>query len=89
LLQVAIEIAKYHHENWDGSGYPEGKTGDEIPLSAQIVSVVATYCALTEQRTYRDSYTKEEAFEIMEQDAARRFNPNIFRIMKKIVRRLR
>jgi len=89
LLQVAIEIAKNHHENWDGSGYPEGKCGDEIPLSAQIVSVVATYCALTEQRTYRDSFTQEEAFEIMEKDAARRFNPDIFRIMKKIVRQLR
>lgn len=88
LLQVAIEIAKNHHENWDGSGYPEGKKEDEIPLSAQIVSVVGTYCALTEQRTYRNSFTQEEAFEIMEQDAARRFNPNIFRIMKKIVRQL-
>lgn len=88
LLQVAIEIAKNHHENWDGSGYPEGKCKDDIPLSAQIVSVVATYCALTEQRTYRDSFTQEEAFEIMERDASRRFNPDIFRIMKKIVRQL-
>lgn len=88
LLQVAIEIAKYHHENWDGSGYPEGKTGDEIPLSAQIVAMVATYCALTEQRTYRASFSREEAFEIMERDAARRFNPSLFRIMKKIIRQL-
>jgi len=88
LLQVAIEIANYHHENWDGSGYPEGRKEEEIPLSAQIVSVAATYCALTEPRTYRDSFTQEEAFEIMEKDAAKRFNPEIFRIMKKIVRQL-
>jgi len=87
LLKVATEIAKNHHENWDGSGYPEGKKEEEIPLSAQIVSVVATYCALTEQRTYRASFTREEAFEIMEKDA-RRFNPDIFRIMKKIIRQL-
>ncbi len=88
LVQVAIEIAHYHHENWDGSGYPEGKKGTEIPLSAQIVSVVATYCALTEKRTYRNSFTQEEAIDIMEKDAARRFNPDIFLIMKKIIRQL-
>ena len=88
LLQIAIEIAKNHHENWDGSGYPEGKKGEEIPLSAQIVSVVGTFCALTEPRTYRNSFTREEAFEIMEKDAARRFNPEIFRILKKIARQL-
>ena len=88
LLKIAIEIAQNHHENWDGSGYPEGKKEGEIPLSAQVVSIVATYCALTEPRTYRDSFTREEAFEIMEKDAARRFNPDIFRIMKKISRQL-
>lgn len=88
LLKIAIEIAKNHHENWDGSGYPDGKRENEIPLSAQIVSVVGTYCALTEPRTYRNSFTQEEAFEIMEKDAARRFNPEIFMIMKKIVRQL-
>ena len=89
LIQIAVEIAKHHHENWDGSGYPEGKKGEEIPLSAQIVAIVGTYCALTERRTYRDSFTKEEAFEIMEKDADRKFNPKIFGIMKKIVRQLR
>ncbi|MBP3569041.1 MAG: response regulator [Lachnospiraceae bacterium] len=88
MIKIAEEIARSHHENWDGSGYPEGRAGEEIPLSAQIVAVVSTYCALTERRTYRDSYTREEAFEIMEKDAAAKFNPNIFSIMKKIVRQL-
>lgn len=88
LIQIAVEIARYHHENWDGSGYPDGKRGEEIPLSAQIVAVVGTYCALTERRTYRDSFTREEAFEIMEKDAAKKFNPNIFGIIKKIARQL-
>ncbi len=88
MIQVAVEIAHNHHENWDGSGYPNGKKGEEIPLSAQIVAVVDNFCALTERRTYRDSYTREEAFEIMEKDAAMKFNPNIFKIMKKIVRQL-
>ncbi|MBO5352633.1 MAG: response regulator [Lachnospiraceae bacterium] len=89
LIQIAVEIAKNHHENWDGSGYPDGRKGEEIPLSAQIVAVVGNYCALTERRTYRGSFTKEEAFEIMEKDMDKKFNPNIFGIMKKIARQLK
>lgn len=86
FIHMAMEIAYFHHENWDGSGYPEGKKGNEIPLSAQIVSVVNTYCALTEVRTYRDAFSREEALDIMEKDAVKRFNPDIFWIMKKITR---
>lgn len=88
LIDMAAEIANYHHENWDGSGYPEGKKGNEIPLSAQIVSVVSVYCALTEKRTYREELNQEKAFEIMEADAEKKFNPDIFWILKKIVRQL-
>lgn len=88
LIRMAIDITNYHHENWDGSGYPEGRKGSEIPLSAQIVSVVSAYCALTEKRTYREAFSQEEAFEIMEKDAENKFNPEIFWILKKIVRQL-
>ena len=88
LIHVAMQIAKSHHENWDGTGYPDGKSGNEIPISAQIVAVVGAYCALTERRTYRESFTKEEALSIMEKDAAKKFNPDIFAIMKKIARQL-
>ncbi|MBO5336095.1 MAG: response regulator [Lachnospiraceae bacterium] len=88
FIRMAIDIANYHHENWDGSGYPEGKSGEEIPLAAQIVSVVSAYCALTEKRTYRDAFSQERAFEIMEEDAQNKFNPDIFWILKKIVRQL-
>lgn len=89
FLQMAIEIANYHHENWDGSGYPEKKSGDDIPLSAQIVAVAGAYCALTEKRIYREAFTQAEAMQIMEKDAGIKFNPSIFSIMKKIVRQLR
>lgn len=88
FIRMAEEIAHYHHENWDGTGYPDKKTGNEIPLSAQIVAVVNSYCALTETRTYRDAFSRETAFEIMEQDAERKYNPEIFRILKKIVRQM-
>ena len=54
FMKMSIDIAQYHHENWDGSGYPNGVRGDEIPVAAQIVSVVSAYCALTERRSYRE-----------------------------------
>lgn len=88
FIQMAIEIANYHHENWDGSGYPEGKKGNEIPLSAQIVAVVSVYCALTERRIYRGAFEQEDAFRIMDEEASQKFNPDIYWILKKIVRQL-
>ncbi len=88
FLQMSIEIANYHHENWDGSGYPEGVTGDDIPLSAQIVALVSEYCALTENRTYRDMYDKDDTFEIMQADVGVKFNPDMFAILQKIYRQL-
>lgn len=88
FLQMSIDIAHYHHENWDGSGYPCGKKGNEIPLSAQIISVVSAYCAMTENRVYRDSYHIEEALAMMESDAGKKFNADIFQILRKIYRQL-
>lgn len=88
FIHMAVDIANYHHENWDGSGYPEGKKGNEIPLSAQIVALVSAYCALTENRTYREAFSHESAFEILEEDVGKKFNPDIFWILKKIVRQL-
>ncbi len=88
FIRMAVDIANYHHENWDGSGYPTKKRGEEIPLSAQIVAVVSEYCALTEKRTYREAFSHEKALQIMEEDAEKKFNPDIFKILKKIVRQL-
>lgn len=88
FIQMSMDIAQYHHENWDGSGYPCGKKEDEIPLAAQIVSIVSAYCALTEDRMYRTSFTKEEALNIIEEDTGVKFNPDIFKILSKIFRRL-
>lgn len=88
FLQMSIDIAHYHHENWDGSGYPCGKKGEEIPLSAQIVSVASAYCAMTENRVYRDPYHIKEALEMMREDAGKKFNPTIFEILQKIYRQL-
>lgn len=88
FLQMSIDIAHYHHENWDGSGYPCGKKGDEIPLSAQIVSVASAYCAITENRVYRDPYEIEETLKMMGEAAGTKFNPDIYKILHKIYRQL-
>ena len=85
FIHMASEIALYHHENWDGSGYPRGVKEGAIPLSAQIVSVVSGYCALTEKRVYRDAYSREEAIALMEQESGKKYNSDIFWILKKIV----
>lgn len=89
FIEMSRDIAKYHHENWDGSGYPSGIKGDEIPLSAQIIGIISAYCALTEDRSYRKAFMQEEALEIMKKDSGVKFNPVIFDILYKIKRQLR
>lgn len=84
FISMAVDVAHYHHENWDGSGYPEGLVREEIPLAAQIVSVMGVYCALTEKK----NCSREEAFEIMGREADVKYNPDIFKISRKISRQL-
>lgn len=89
FMQISMDITHYHHENWDGSGYPEGKKGNEIPLAAQIVAMSSMFCALTEDRSFRNSYSREDALGIMREEAAKKFNPDIFNIFCKVARQLR
>lgn len=89
FVDMSYNIAMYHHEKWDGSGYPKGISGEEIPLPAQIVALVSIYCALTENRSFRKAFSKEEALELMELAAGVDFNADIFNIYKRIARQLR
>lgn len=86
FVQMSIDIAHYHHENWDGSGYPEGLRGDEIPLAAQVVALISVYCALTEKRGFRPAFAREEAISIMEQDVNVKYNADLYGICAKIYR---
>ena len=88
FIQMSVDVAYYHHENWDGSGYPCGLAGDDIPLSAQIVALVSCYCALTEKRLYREAYSRADALAELEREAGIKFNPDIFKIYSKISRQL-
>ncbi len=89
FLDMSYDIALYHHEKWDGTGYPFGKSGYDIPLPAQIVALISAYCALTENRSFREAYSKEEAFAILEEVIGTEYNPEIFEVCKKIARQLR
>ena len=89
FIQISEDITHFHHENWDGSGYPEGRKGNEIPLAAQIVAMSSMFCSLTEQRSFRPGYDREKALEIMQREAEQKFNPHIFSIFCKIARQLR
>ena len=64
-------------------------SGNDIPLPAQIVSLISAYCALTENRSFRDAFEKEEALKIIESEVGVEFNPDIYNICKKIARQLR
>lgn len=82
FISTSVDIARYHHENWDGTGYPEGLSRDNIPLGAQIVSVMERYCMLTG----KEGVHREEALEIMRGESGIKYNPEIFKICCKISR---
>ena len=76
-IQDVIPIIEHHHENWDGTGYPGKVSGEEIPLSSQIILITDSYFALTEPRSYRDALTPQEAVEIIKKDANKKWNPSL------------
>ena len=77
FLTIGKEVAYYHHERWDGKGYPEGRKGQEIPLSARIVALADVYDALTSERPYKKPLSHEEAVEMISQERGRHFDPQI------------
>jgi len=76
-LHEALEIPYCHHEKWDGSGYPRGLMGKEIPLSARIFSLVDVWDALTNDRPYRKAMTPEEALKIILAERGKSFDPEV------------
>lgn len=75
LLEYAYQIARWHHERWDGKGYPDGLKGDEIPIAAQVVSVADVYDALTSVRVYKDAIPHQEAIQMILDGKCGEFNP--------------
>ena len=82
-LKHCYDICRHHHERWDGKGYPDKIAGEDIPLSARIVSIVDVYDALVSQRVYKPPFSHEEAMNIIVEDAGKKFDARIVEELMK------
>lgn len=83
FLSTAAEIARHHHERWDGRGYPDGLKGDAIPLSARIVAVADVFDALTSKRVYKDAIPPDQAASFILREAGRQFDPTVVEAFRR------
>jgi putative nucleotidyltransferase with HDIG domain len=88
ILKESAAMVRHHHENWDGSGYPDGLKGEEIPLGARIIFVADAYDALVTDRPYRKGATRAEALGVIRRHAGSQFDPTVVAVMEKIAARL-
>ena len=84
-IQDVIPIIEHHHENWDGTGYPEKIAKEEIPMTSQIILIVDAYFALTEQRPYREKLSPKAALDIIKKDAGKKWNEALVREFVSII----
>jgi HD-GYP domain-containing protein (c-di-GMP phosphodiesterase class II) len=84
-LRPALEIPYYHHERWDGSGYPHGLKGEEIPLAARIFAVVDAWDALTSDRPYRSAWEQKKSLEYILEQRGKQFDPAVVDIFLRII----
>ena len=83
FLRLAYQIILYHHEKWDGTGYPKGLKGNQIPLSARIVALADVYDALISKRIYKEAVSHEESVKIIIKDSGKYFDPLVIQIFQK------
>jgi putative two-component system response regulator len=88
ILRMAEEIALYHHENWDGTGYTPGLSGDSIPLAARIVAVVDTFFAMTRDRPYQEARTVDAALTWIHEQSGRKFDPAVVKAFQQVYPRV-
>ena len=77
LLHMSRKIALYHHERWDGTGYPEGLSGEDIPLEARMAAIADVFDALTSERPYKRAWTVDEAVALLQQERGKHFDPKL------------
>lgn len=84
-LKDVVEIIKYHHEHFDGSGYPYGIKGDETPLNAKIIAIADAYDGMVSDRSYREGLSHEKAIKRVEQKSGQQFDPIVVQSFKATV----
>ena len=82
---IAFNIARYHHERYDGGGYPDGLKGEEIPLEARIMALADVYDALVSKRVYKKAFSKEKARSIIAENSGTQFDPELSELFLKCV----
>lgn len=75
-MKIAYEMARFHHEKYDGKGYPDGLAGEDIPLHARIMAIADVFDAVSQKRCYRDAMTLDQSFNIIEKGAGTDFDPH-------------
>lgn len=85
VFELAAQVALRHHEKWNGSGYPDGLAGADIPEAARIVAVADVFDALTMRRSYKEPYSVQQAMEILEQGAGTHFEPELIQLFTSIL----
>lgn len=88
VAKMARETALTHHEHWDGSGYPNGLRGDEIPLSGRITAICDVYDALLAERSYKRAWTHERAVEQIRSDSGKMFDPSLTRLFISVLQEI-
>jgi len=84
FLKSAVQFAAYHHEKWNGGGYPYGLKGTDIPLHGRIMAIVDVFDALTTERPYKKAFTSEDAFSIIKKEAGTHFDPDIANVFYEV-----
>ena len=84
LVHTSWEICRWHHERWEGKGYPDGLKGEEIPISAQVVSIVDVYDALTSERCYKKAFDHDTAIQMILDGQCGQFNPILLKCLKEL-----
>ncbi|WP_130862365.1 bifunctional diguanylate cyclase/phosphohydrolase [Bacilliculturomica massiliensis] len=84
LIQIAYNICRWHHERWDGRGYPDGLKGDDIPIEAQVVALADVYDALTSVRVYKNAYSHETAMHMILNGECGAFNPLLLECLRQV-----
>ena len=85
FLRTALDIPYYHHERWDGTGYPQGFSETQIPLPARIFAIVDVWDALSSDRPYRDAWPREKIIAHIQEQSGKHFDPQVVEVFVKLI----
>jgi HD-GYP domain-containing protein (c-di-GMP phosphodiesterase class II) len=78
-------MVRHHHEHWDGTGYPDGLKGGDIPLTARVLCIADAFTALTSRRSFRPQLSEQQALEVMQQEAGTTFDPELLLTFRSLI----